>query len=470
MPDIFGIMTVASHSLLTQQKAIDVTGQNIANVNTPGYSRQRVVMKPNQPIYQQPGQMGTGVTAAEIERVYDRFIGAQINTKSEDLGRYEAQEDALQRIEIVFDETDGNGLQGAMADFWNAWQDLANNPSGYTERVALRAKSEVLTKTFNDMAGNLAQMQEDVDRQIVGTLGDVNRLAGNIADLNHKIAEVEIAGQEANDYRDQREQLLKELSSLIDIDTFENDDGHVNVLLGSGEPLVDGSFSWRLEGRRNGEGLHDVVWMNRDGTGTDVTSSIRGGRIRGWLDVRDDYADAYMERLDGLAAGIASEVNSIHQGGYGITIDGATGQPVTGTAFFTGTDAGSIAVGNDILSDVNRIAASASAAGSPGDNSNAVAIADLQFQLTMGSGSASFDDFYNSLVSDVGNHVRQATVNRTFERDMLDQMEAYRESVSGVNLDEEMINLLKYQHAYEAAAKMITTADRMLETIMNMVR
>lgn len=469
MPDIYGIMTVASHTLLTHQKAIDVTGQNIANVNTPGYSRQRVVLQPNTPIYQHPGQMGTGVRAAEIERIYDRFVGAQINAKSQAQGRWEAQESALQRIEIIFDETDGTGLQNVMSDFWNAWQDLASNPSGYTERVALRGSSEVLTTTFNDMAHNLTQIQRDFDRQIVGSLDDINRLAAEIADLNHKIGEVEVTGQHSNDYRDQRDLLLKELSTLIDINAFENNEGQVTVLIGNGQPLVDSPYAWSLEARPNVNGLHDIVWKDPNGTATDITSSIESGQLKGWLEARDVYIDDYMNRLDQLASGIISEVNTFHQAGFGTATDPATGQPYTGTAFFDGTSAATIAVHADIKADVNRIAAASTAAGAPGDNSNAAAIAGLQFSLTMSTGSASFDDFYNSLVSDVGNHVRQASANQNFESAMLTQMEAYRESVSGVNLDEEMINLLKYQHAYEAAAKLITTADQMLETVMNMV-
>ncbi|MFZ7125715.1 MAG: flagellar hook-associated protein FlgK [Desulfobacterales bacterium] len=469
MPDIYGIMTVASQSLLAQQKAIDVTGQNIANVNTPGYSRQRVVLEPNTPIYQTPGQMGTGVKAVQIKRVYDRFIGAQINDKSQDLGRWEAQESALQRIEILFDETDGTGLQNVMSDYWNAWQDLASNPSGYTERVTLRGAGEVLTSTFNDLSENLTRMQQDFDTQIVGTLEDVNRLGIHIADLNHKIGQIEVTGQTANDYRDQREALLKELSSLIDIDAFENDDGQVNVMIGNGQPLVNGTFSWSLQGTLNTDGLHAVSWLDGNENAVDVTDHIQSGRLKGWLDARDHYVSDYRTRLDELASGIISKVNEIHASGFGLTVDPVSGEPYTGTAFFDGDSAASIAVSGEILGDVNRIAAAATAAGSPGDNSRAVDIAELQFDLAMSGNSASFDDFYNSLVSDVGNHVRQSTANRTFEGSMLSQMEAYRESVSGVNLDEEMINLLKFQHAYEAAAKMITTADEMLQTVMNMV-
>lgn len=469
MPDIYGIMTVASHTLLTHQKAIDVTGQNISNVNTPGYSRQRVVLEPNTPIYQQPGQMGTGVNAAAIERVYDRFIGSQINSKNQDAGRWDAQESALQRIEIIFDETDGIGLQNAMSTYWNSWQDLVSNPSGYTERVALLTSGEVLTSTVNDMAQNLTQMQQDFDRQIVGSLDDVNRLAYEISSLNQKIGEVEVAGQNSNDFRDQRDLLLKELSSIIDINAFEKDDGHVTVLVGNGQPIVDSSYSWSLVAEPNGNGLHDIAWADPNGGTTDITASIRGGALKGWIEARDVHIDDYMTRLDQLAAGLIADVNALHQNGFGLTNDPSTGQPFTGTAFFSGGSAIDIGVHADVRNDVNRIAASSTAAGSPGDNSNAVAIADLQYGLTMSSGSATFGDFYNSLVSDVGNHVRQASANNSFETAMLSQMEAYRESVSGVNLDEEMINLLKFQHAYEAAAKLITTADQMLETVMNMV-
>lgn len=469
MPDIYGILSTASRSLLTQQKAIDVTGQNIANVNTPGYSRQRVVMEPSAPINFEPGQMGTGVKAAEIQRIYDGFIGGQINGENAKLGQWEATESGLSRIELIFNESSGAGLEEAMGAFWSAWQDLVNNPAGYPERTALRSASETLGRTFNTMSENLQQIQMDYDNTIAGTLDEINGLTRQIVDLNDKISQVEIAGQNSNDYRDQRDQLLKELSGLIEIDTYENEQGQITVLTGNGTALVQSPYAYELSTAINANGLQNVVWTDRSGTAIDITADIGGGELKGWLDVRDGYAQGYIDELDALANAIISEVNTIHQSGFGMTIDPATGLPTTGQAFFTGSSADTMALDQDVAADVNLIAAATTAATVPGDNRNAVAIADLQNQLIMNGGGTTFDNYYSALASGVGNDVSNASANQEYESAMLTHLENYRESVSGVSLDEEMVNLVKFQHAYEAAAKVITTVDDMLNTVMNMV-
>ena len=471
MPDIYGILSTASRSLLTQQKAIDVTGQNIANVNTPGYSRQRVVMQPNTPITFEPGQMGTGVKAAEIERIYDRYIGGQINRESMNLGQWEAAEGALQRIELVFDETSGVGLNQSLNEFWSAWQDLVSNPSGYSERTVLASKSQTLARTINNMSSNLQQIREDYDTNITGAVGEINAIASQIADLNHKISQVEVAGQNSNDYRDQRDLLLKDLSTLIDVTTFENDAGQITVLVGDGKPLVQSPYAWELGTQTNASGLQDVVWRDRDGSPTNITPAIDGGQLKGWIDVRDGYAADYLNELDMLAEAIVTEVNTLHQSGFGLSIDPVSGLPVTGQEFFaaSGVTAASMSVHSDILTDVNRIAAATTATTVPGDNRNAVAIAALQSKGTMTGGKATFDDFYGGLVGRVANDVRHASANHNYEEAMVTQLENYRESVAGVSLDEEMINLVKYQHAYEAAARVINTVDEMLDTVLNMV-
>jgi flagellar hook-associated protein 1 FlgK len=362
------------------------------------------------------------------------------------------------------------GLDQALTEFWTAWQDLVNNPAGYSERTVVAAKSATLALTFNNMSSNLHQIQKDYDANISGTLDEINGMAQQIADLNDKISQVEVAGQNSNDYRDQRELLLKELSEKIEITSFENNQGQVTVLVGNGRPLVQNPYAYALSTETNAGGLQDVVWTDRSGATANITNDIQGGKIKGWLDVRDGYVQNYLDQLDNLAATIVAEVNALHQGGYGIANDPFTGLPVTGLDFFeaAGTTAATIEVNPDLITDVNRIAASLTAATVPGDNRNAVAIANLQNQLTMNSGQATFGDFYSTLVSRVGNDVRSAAANHDYEDAMVAQLENYRESVAGVSLDEEMINLVKFQHAYEAAARVITTVDEMLNTLLNM--
>ena len=187
MSDINGIMSVAGQALMTQQKAINVTGHNIANVNTPGYSRQRLQMSTNPPSYSDIGLIGNGVNADSIERIYDRFLSTQINDENQGLGRWDAQKGAVEVLEMIFNESDGYGLSQAMSKFWDAWQLLTNNPAGVTERQVLVTNSQVLAATFNQLDADLRKSQEDLDLAIEGTVADINRLTEQIADLNQKI-------------------------------------------------------------------------------------------------------------------------------------------------------------------------------------------------------------------------------------------------------------------------------------------
>jgi flagellar hook-associated protein 1 FlgK len=461
MTGIYGVILNAGRgALIAQQKAIEVTGNNIANVNTPGYSRQVANLVTNEPIQCGPGLVGTGVRADEIKRIYDRFLGLQINNENEQLGRWEAKKGALERVEIVFDESSAYGLNQAMSEFWNAWQDLVNNPSGNVERVTLLAKSETMATTFSSMYSSLEQIQKDIDISIGGTVEEINLIVEQIADLNRKIVDVELSGQSANDYRDSRDLLLKELSSMIDINTFENSDGSLTVSVSGGKPLVEGSYSWDLS-TETADGFEDIVWIDNDGNTTNVTDDISGGKLKGWIEARDVSIPDYLNRLDNLASKIISEVNAIHSTGFGL--DGSTGND-----FFSGTSASDIAVNQVIVDDVNLIAAASSADGVPGDNGNAIAIADLQNRLLM-DGTTTFDDYFSSLISVVGSDVKEVTANFDHQDSMVAQLDNYRESISGVSLDEEMVNLVKFQHAYDAAAKLISTVDELLNTVVNMI-
>jgi len=460
MSNILGLLDIGRGALLAHQKAISITGHNIANVNTPGYSRQRVNLATSLGLTNASGQMGAGVRVSDIQRIYDQFLGSQINTESYNLGKWEAQKSSLERVEIIFDETTGFGLNQAMGDFWNAWQDLANNPEGHTERQVLVAKSEIMAETFNKISSDLNQQQNDIDSSIEGAVIEINTIAGQISDLNIKISDIEKSGQSANDLRDERDLLLKELSSMIDISSFEGDDGQVTVLVGNGRPLVQPPYSLSLSTVTNASGHEDVVWVDRDGNSVDITNDISGGKLKGWLEVRDVKIEDYKTRLDDLASSIITEVNNLHTAGF--DLNGAAGG-----AFFTGTSASDIAVDTNIINDVNLIAASGT--GAPGDNSNSIAIVNLQNDLLMSGGTATYDDFYNSLVSDVGIDAQSAQMNYDHQTAMASSLDNYRESISGVSLDEEMVNLVKFQHAYDAAAKLISAVDEMMNTVMNMV-
>ena len=467
MPGIYGILNTGKGALLTEQKAIDVTGHNVANVNTPGYSRQRVNTETNEPISISPGQVGTGVRATEIQRIYDRFLGVQINNENQYWGRWEAQKGALERAEVIFDESTGYGLNQAMSEFWNAWQDLSDNPSGKPQRVVLVAKTEALTSAFNKMALDLKRIQQDTDRSIKGTINEINMIAKEIADLNRVISQEEGVGQNANDFRDKRDLLLKQLSLLIDISTLEDNEGKVAVLVGGGRPLVEGVFNWNLSAG-NTSGFNKIMHVDSDGNSVDITHNIAGGKMKGWLEARDVAVPKYLNKINDLSVAMMNEINSIHQKGYGLTTD-PSGNPYTNIDFFSGTSASDMAVNLDIINDVKKIAAAGSAGGVPGDNSNAISIANLQNELKMDEGTETFDSYFNSLVSEIGVEVGSATVKLDHQTAVIDHLNNSRESISGVSLDEEMVNLIKFQHAYDAAAQLINKTDELLDTVINMV-
>ncbi len=566
MTDIYGIISIGSKALLAQQKGIYVTGNNIANVNTPGYTRQRVNLSSDVPVNSGIGPVGTGVQALGIERIYQRFLGVQINNETQTRGNWEARRDVAERIEMIFDESNGYGLNQAMYEFWTAWQDLSNNPSGPVERTVLIAKSQIMAETFSKNYQNLQTIQQDIDTLIEGTIDEVNLLSEKIARLNEKIIQMEAGGSTANDYRDQRELLLNELSNLIDIDTFENTAGGVTVSVGSGQPLVEGTFGYGLSTEMNAFGHLNVTWVDAVNNEVDITDSITGGRIKGLLDVRDLDIRNHMNRLDNLAQSIMDQVNSLHAGGYGL--DGSTGNdyfvgeatasgvldslvtitaetggagnlaitlvpggtagsetvttdPVTGdiriaiedgvssrddiaaalqshsaiasaVATASGGTPWTLGVGSDTVAlsggssalnmEVNpaivldeRLIASAQSfdtvpGDKPGDNRNAIAIANLKSSRILSGNTATFDAYYESFVGDLGYAVQQASSSYSHQSEMVHQLENHRESISGVSVDEEMVNLVKFQNAYQAAAKLISTADEMMQSVLNMVR
>ena len=467
MPGIFGVLHTGKEALFTHQKSVEVTGHNIANANTPGYSRQRVNLQSKEPVDGRPGQLGTGVRAAEIQRIHDKFLGVQITNEHQDLGRWESEKSGLERLEMVFNESTGFGLNDALSEFWNSWHDLVNNPSARAERTVVAERGTILADIFQKQYNDLEGLQNEIDISIGGLVNDINQITTKIADLNVKVSIAESKGQNANDYRDKRELLLKDLSKKIDVQTFENGDGNVTILLRNGQPIVESDHVWQLSAEPNGEGFDDIFWNDGDGNTVNVTENIAGGNLKGWLDIRDVTVPHYMDELNELASGIMDEVNGLHRNGYGLD-DPLTGEPFTGFDFFSGTTAEDMGVTQEILDDPNRIAAATSASGVPGDNTNAIAIAELKNALTMSDNTATYDEYYNSLVGNVGTDVQEATAFYEHQSVVMEQLNNYRESISGVSLDEEMVNMIKFQHAYDAAAKLITTVDEMLMTLLSM--
>ena len=458
MTSIGNIFEIGRSALLTHQQGVNLTSHNISNVNTPGYSRQRLNLETNVPYNAASGGIGTGVKTDGIDRVYDRFITGQINRENQNLGNYEAREAVLGRVEIIFNESSGTGLGQSMSEFWNAWQDLSNAPAGMTERTVLAAKSQTMSAYFRNARESLAGIERDITGSMADTLDEIATLSGQVADLNGKISQIESGGGTAHEFRDQRDLALKALAKLVDIRTFEKEGGMVSVSVGpDGKPLVTDTV---VAGEGEPLTLDPASGGVVDADGNPV--AVSGGKLKGLIDTRDTEVKGYIADLDALAETLMARVNEAHRNGTGL--DGTTG-----VDFFSGTSAADMDVNPDLVDDVNLIAAAGPGENVPGGSGNAGTIADLQNALAMNGGRSTFEESYGALVGTVGSAAQSASQGADHQSEMMTQLETYRESISGVSLDEEMINLVQFQNAYQAAAKLITVADELLDTVINMV-
>lgn len=466
-----GLLEIGKKGVLAHQSSIAVAGHNIANVNTPGYSRQEAVLATTKPQSAGAGQVGTGVFVTTIRRDYDIFINEQLIQEGSGLGELSSRESALSKVEMLFNDESGVGLNDNINRFFSSLHDLAANPTGYVERSSVKSRGDILAGTINSLSSNLKDLRAGLDEEIKGTVQEINILTSRIAELNENILHAESGTMVANDYRDERSQLMRELSGKIDISFYEAEDGRVAIQGKGGFLLVQANRSYELDTATNLEGHVDLFSIGLGGSSVNITSMIGSGELGGLVDVRDKDIPGYMTKVDELAYTLTVEVNNLHSSAY--ALDGVT----TGLNFFAdlsglvsppGGAAEQMTLSADII-DPASIAAALSPA-SPGDNGNALAMADLQSLNLLSGGTATFDGFYNGLAADIGVDLNSASSRLSHQENMIRQLEMRREFVSGVSLDEEMADLVRFQHAYEASARLISIADEMLETIIGLVR
>ncbi|WP_447977048.1 flagellar hook-associated protein FlgK [Candidatus Nitrospira bockiana] len=461
MSGISNLFNIGWSGLSAYQKSLSVTSHNMSNVHTKGYSRQEAILSEALPLNGRPGQIGSGVQVTRIKRKADELVNAQLLASHEERGKYDAASTALARLERLFGDSQDQSLGSDLNDLFAAFQDVATSPSDLTARSTLLSKAQALVDRFHQADRTLVDERQGLDRQVAEAITDVNRLAGQIADLNKKIEQAELSGQDANDLRDERQRLVNDLGALIDVSTVEDETGQISVFVGRGQVLIEKNRARTLSGVANASnnGLLDVQY---DQAGISISSVIDGGRLRGLLDARDTTIPGLQGDLDILAANLVSRVNAQHQVGYGL--DGSTGLD-----FFTagGLTARTIAVA---LSDRRKIAASDSAAGVPGNNVNALALADLQHAPIAALGGSTVSGYYEITAAGIGSAAKKAAHDLEAQELVQEQLEAHWAEVSGVSLDEELINMMKYQRAFQAASKIITMTDELLQTILAIKR
>ncbi|RJQ13381.1 MAG: flagellar hook-associated protein FlgK [Nitrospiraceae bacterium] len=539
---LFGLFDIGRSALFASQAALNVVSNNIANVNTPGYSRQEVVLQLSNPVQVNGDFIGRGVNVADIKRHYDKFLHLQIIGQNQSFGRSFALDQGLSQIEQIFNEARGLGLAGPLDGFFNAWQEVATNPEGQAQRSILLEKAKALVQTAKQMEGDITDTIEDINEEIENIVTDINALTSQIADLNDKIVQLEAGfGTEKASYiRDQRDQRLNELAELMNYTWYEEDNGAVNILVG-GKSLVTSQGNIELSTSVDSEGDTTVTY-----NGSDVSSIFTKGRLGGFIDVRDDIRENPLISLRRLIASLTNELNALHSSGYGldsstgndffsalqiytrdyssgayissavvadsdditldeydinftdastydivnhttgetvasgqtysagstITIEGIDvvidGSPAAGDSFFVSPLTGVIEDFEVEITDTGKIAAASSDLALPGDNTKALEIYQLYQTGVSGLGDATFESYYRGIVSNVGVTSKAASDGLNFDDNMLFELQKKREEASGVSIDEEATNLIRYQRAFEAGARILKMTDELLETLINL--
>ncbi|OWZ84854.1 flagellar hook-associated protein FlgK [Natranaerobius trueperi] len=504
----FGIET-ARRALFANSKALDTAGHNIANANTEGYTRQKVNMSATSP-YSRPGinsphgagQIGTGVEAESIDRIRDEFIDTQIRNETNSKGEWNMKYDTLKKIESIYSEPSDSGIRNVFDQFWDSLQELSQNPEDRTARTQVKERGVSLADTVNHMYNQLTDLKKDLDENIKINVDDINSKANQIADLNEQIQNVEVkSNQNANDLRDKRDQLLDELSELTDFNLSEDDMGNARVTIG-GTSLVNGTDvneleyipEDELEIEEDDDFLETpdsepkggkVIWNH-----TEREVNFGEGEMNGLIESRDEIVDHHIDELRSLTYQLSESFNAIHGADDAFNHYEAQGNGDNRQDdFFEFKNDGSrfIDVNEEIQQDVNLINAGYEKDDEGkylGNGENARRLADLKSHSIIHEnvnedtfdgiedlddidGTATFNDFIDSTVADLGVETQEAMRMVENQELLVGQLENQREAVSGVSLDEEMTNMIKHQHAYNAASRVITTIDESLDTIIN---
>jgi flagellar hook-associated protein 1 FlgK len=456
MSGLYTSLTMAARALSAQQLGLEVTGNNIANVNTPGYARRTIdfsAVKPESVL-----SAGNGVRVDGIRAIRDRLLERRVLEEIPSEGRARELTEILQVVESGMGGT-GTSIDGRLTELFGSFSRLADAPTSAVARADVLNTAHELTQAFGEMAGRMSEAQRQADTRVRASVEEINALAQQIASVNHSMG---ASGAEARPaLQDQMSNLLRELNTLVNVNVVERPDGGVDITVGSGRALVIADSAYRLEAVSQ----PPSGWAAVQAGGRDITSELRGGRLAGALQARDVNIPDYLTRLDTIAYEVVQQVNGLHEDGYDQL--GNTNQ-----AFFTplGTVAGAarqIAIDPTVAGDSRRIAAAG--VNEVGDNTVAKALANLRDARVLDGNSATLVDGWSHLAYRVGRDTRASLDGLEAQSDIVAQIDALRDSVSGVSLDEEAVSMIKFQRAYEANARFFSTVDQTLSILFSIV-
>jgi flagellar hook-associated protein 1 FlgK len=456
MPSILSGFDTVQQALAAQQFAMSITQRNVANSSNESYTRQEAFFE---------DVTSSGGSSVSIKAPRDRYIDYSISQELQSLGEQEVTSDALKRIDAIFNENSGQGLQEALSDFFNSFSSLAAMPEDLTLRQQVLAAADALASEFHRLYAGIQQVQASTESAVKDTVDEINSITSRIAELNGKIPSAHASGSEEEfTLRDERQQLLEQLSGLMDLSYYETESGSVTVTTKQGGLLVAENHGYDLDLTSMPNSAFSGIQLN----GTDITSSLQSGKLGGLLKVRDSQIPSYLSALDDMAATIIDRANDQHA--QGTDLDG-----IAGGDFFTpftqlnpGSNTGAARSMSIALSDVRKIAAAGSGGG-PGDNENAKLLSAISDEKLFSSSTETANQFYAGLIYRIGLDEQNAMDEVTTQNSVLDQLKNQRDALSGVNLDEEAINLIKYQKAYQASAKFASVLDILSDDILNLL-
>jgi flagellar hook-associated protein 1 FlgK len=454
MGSLSSILSTATQSLLAQEAAISVTNNNIANVNTAGYSRETVSLQEAAPTLSGSVSIGNGVTLTGIQSVHDELLSLRIQQQTSQQSSADAQVNALTQIQTLFPTT-GTSLSSSLSGFFTSLSALSSNPTSTADRQTVLSSAQTLVNQFNSISAGLSGPSSSLNTTVKTDVAQINQLSAQAASLNQQIVQQNATGQSSGTLQDQLGQVETQLASLTNLTVTHGTDGD-SLSTGNGTPLVLGSQSYSLKTSTGADGNLHVL----DASGLDITSSITSGDLGGTITVRDTNIPALQTSLDTLASQFATAFNSAQTSGY----DQNGSQ---GAALFSipTTVAGSAAAIK--LTTTNPTAIAASSDGSSGSNGNVANLVALQ-TATLPSGQNATTQVSN-LTYQIGNLTANANSQASAVALSLTSLNAQQSSISGVSVDEESANLIRYQQAYEAAAKVVTTIASLFQTTLNMI-
>lgn len=456
-----GINT-ALKGLLAQQAALDVTGHNLANLNTEGYSRQRADLKATTPYtvpamnMTTPGQIGTGVQVAGFERLRDQYIDMNMRAQLSSLGTSREQLATLQQIEGMFGEPGPFAVSSLVRNFFGTLDDVAAHPQDMAARQAFAQSGGALADGINQLAAQLADVRAQSDMKLNDTVTDVNSITSQISTLNASIRDAYQVGMQPNDLLDRRDQLMDKLAGTMNFTyTTAMPNREVTITMGPTSPInlvdpaVPGGF---------------VAITRADLDNAYTNGDLRSGAAYAHEDMYQTGVPYYQTRLDDLVSSIVTGMNAQHAAGF--DLNGAAGSDLF---LAGGTTAATMRFSTTVMADPRLIAAASTwaAPGEPGNGNNANALLGLR---TLDQGpplGTTWEKFYNATVADVGMRTSVSKQSQVNQSALVEALNARRAEVSGVSVDEEMANMLKFQHAYNASARILTTMDDALDTLIN---